>query len=208
MKIEYVQVDKDVLNFLKVIFFGDISDSFKAASYRAYLDFNRTLRFGTIEEDTRKNLKEKATKILRERISGINSDSITSQEKFDAWHKETCRVIRQIYKETGMDFSWGQAQKWLNMTIKYLYVLGACDFADVFRYCHIPVDNYVFKSAKKELGISLPRIAWSRWEDYDGQYLDYQNQLRTRIKDLYPQCEPLRWEFKYWMEEARNLTQE
>ena len=63
------------------------------------------------------------------------------------------------------------------MKIKYLYMIGA----DTFKYFHIPIDNYVFDIAQKVLGIKRPKIAWSRWESYENQYMEYQKQLRSKI---------------------------
>lgn len=201
---EMVAVDKDALDFLKVIYFGAITDPFEAASFRAYRDFNRTLRFGDTGTETRKELRKQATSILRERIADIAEETHMTQEDFDAWHRETCRLVRQPYEAAGITFTWGQAQKWLNMTIKYLYIVGSYSFDCVFRFCHIPVDNYVFQIARKELGIPVPSERWSRWNDYDGQYMTYQKELRSRIKGY----DPLRWEFKFWMKEARQLADE
>lgn len=204
MEIEFVTVDKDALDFLKVIYFGAITDPYEAAAFRAYRDFNRTLRFEKMEKAQRYDLRQQATEVLRQRITELNASNITSQAMFDDWHKGTCAMIRKPYCDAGIEFSWGQAQKWLNMTIKYLYIVGTCDFAGVFKYCHIPVDNYVFKIAKKELGVNIPKTAWSKWNDYDGQYLKYQKQLRSLIEGY----DPLRWEFKYWMREARHHTED
>ncbi len=203
-KKEMVLVDKDCLDFLKVIYFGTITDPFEAASFRAYRDFNRTLRFGNMESTTRVELRKKASEILRQRISDIASATHMTQDDYDGWHRKTCYLLRQPYSDAGINFSWGQAQKWLNMTIKYLYIVGSYSFDEVFKLCHIPVDNYVFQIAKKELGIPVPKTAWSRWTDYDSQYMTYQKELRSHIKGY----EPLRWEFKYWMKEARHLTEE
>ena len=58
--ITLVTVDKDVLDFLKIIYFGTISDPFEAAAFRAYRDFNRTLRFGNTDAATRYELRKKA----------------------------------------------------------------------------------------------------------------------------------------------------
>ena len=200
---ETVTVDKDSWDFLRVIYFGTIEDPFEAASFRAYRDFNRTLRFGKMDAETRLVLRKRATDILRRRISSLNPDNIICQLDFDLWHKESCEEIRKSYTEANIDFSYGQAQKWLNMTIKYLYIVGSNSFAGVFQFCHVPIDNYIFQIAEKELGIPHPTIAWSRWNDYDGQYLAYQKELRSRINGY----DPLRWEFKYWMKEARLLSQ-
>lgn len=108
------------------------------------------------------------------------------------------------YRDNGIEFHYGQSQKWLNMTIKYLYILGECSFDGIFEYLHVPLDNYIMNVAQKELGISRPKIAWSRWDDYTGQYEAYQRALRARILDF----PPLRWEFKYWMKEARQHSPE
>ena len=53
--------------------------------------------------------------------------------------------------------------------------------ADTFKYFHIPIDNSVFDIAQKVLGIKRPKIAWSRWESYENQYMEYQKQLRSKI---------------------------
>ena len=89
------------------------------------------------------------------------------------------------------------------MTMKYLYVSGEYTFDGLFQYLHVPIDNYVFSIAKKELGIPQPTTAWSRWDDYNRQYMAYQSALRSKIRGYYP----LRWEFKFWMKEARQLEQ-
>ena len=44
-EIERICVDKDILDFLKVIYFGDINDPMEAAADRAYRDLNRTIRY-------------------------------------------------------------------------------------------------------------------------------------------------------------------
>ncbi len=201
-KKEIVTIDKDALDFLKAICFGAIDDPYEAASSRAYRDFSRTLRFNKIDDAIRKELRMRVTSILRERITAIDTYGAASQEDFDSWHKETCSLIMHPYNEIEISFSCGQAQKWLNMTIKYLYIIGNCSFDKVFGFLHIPVDNYVLEIARKELGVPVPSVRWSRWIDYEDEYMAYQKELRSRIKTY----EPLRWEFKYWMKEAFDLT--
>lgn len=46
-------VDSDILNFLRVIYFGSYTNPYKAASSRAYLDMNRTIRFKGLDEKIR-----------------------------------------------------------------------------------------------------------------------------------------------------------
>lgn len=200
MDVEYVSVDKDILNFLKVIYFGTINDPFTAASNRAYRDMNRTIRFGEFPDEDRERLRNGVTSVLRSEISDISCKGVQNQEEFDTWHFYVCKTIRDIYHSEGVEFYYGQAQKWLNMTFKYLYVIEKTPLEKIFSYLHVPIDNYVFAIARKELGIRKPPISWSRWDDYEGQYMKYQKALRSKIID----CDPLRWEFKYWMREARQ----
>ncbi len=203
-QIEYVQVDEDTLNFLKVVYFGDISDPMKAASNRAYRDFNRTIRFGNMPQYQRDSLRDATTEYLRVEIVALVKRGVSSQSDYDMWHYDVCDKIRSRYRNEGIEFYYGQAQKWINMTMKYLYVIGEYTFDGIFQYLHIPVDNYIFTIAEKELGIPQPKIRWSRWDNYNRQYMAYQTALRQKICGY----EPLRWEFKFWMKEARQLEQE
>ena len=99
-----------------------------------------------------------------------------------------------IYQSYGIEFSYGQAQKWINMTIKYLYILEVQSFDGVFEYLHIPIDNYIYDSVENLLGIPTPKQAWSRLDDYDW-YLYYQEAIREKLSGI----SPLRWEFREWL---------
>lgn len=201
--LEFVYIDKDILDFLKVIYFGDISNPIKATSSRAYRDLNRTIRYNTMPSAKRNHLRTKVTEHFQKEIPALVRTEQLTQNDYDTWHYEICTQIRTYYQEAGVVFTYGQAQKWLNMTMKYLYISGEYTFDSMFRYLHVPVDNFIINAVKKELGISCPKTSWSRWDDYHGQYMKYQSALRSKIVC----CSPLRWEFKYWMREARNLGQ-
>lgn len=124
------KVDKDILDFLKAIYFGDFTDPLKVASSRAYRDMNRTIRFNGLQDATRL--------ALREKVNGV------------------------------------------------------------FEFLHIPLDNYVFDIARDLLGIARPKVAWSSWDNYDEQYLCYQNLIREKITT----GTPLSWKFRYWLKVA------
>lgn len=72
------KVDKDILYFLKAIYFGDFTDPLKAASSRAYRDMNRTIRFNGLPDATRLTLREKVNAVFDVELSKLNFDSITS----------------------------------------------------------------------------------------------------------------------------------
>lgn len=202
-EIERICVDKDILDFLKVIYFGDINDPMEAAAERAYRDLNRTIRYKDTPPDVRNCLRKKVIALFRVEIPVLAKTVILDQSDYDIWHYHICSQIRTYYRDSGVEFYYGQAQKWLNMTMKYLYICGAYTFDGIFHYLHVPIDNYIFHVVQKEFGIPCPKIRWSRWDDYAKQYMDYQLQLRSKIEGI----SPLRWEFRFWMQEARNLNQ-
>ena len=124
-----------------------------------------------------------------------------TQINSDAWHKSLCQRIVAGYKSYGLEFSAGQAQKWLNMTIKYLYMYGGTDLSSIINYCHVPLDNYVFNIAKRIFNISFPNKRWSRITDYN-EYMDYQYKLRNSVYS--ERIAPLKWEFENRLIEAKR----
>jgi hypothetical protein len=54
-------------------------------------------------------------------FTNLLNDSSLSQETFDNIHKGICDELKRIYGAFG--FTYGQAQKWINMTLKYYYLL-------------------------------------------------------------------------------------
>ena len=175
--------DEELLKFLKFSYFGDLNISIEVASKRAYRDMNRTIRFNELSTDEiRLELREKVKNIFETEIKKLTKNNITNQEEFDVWHCDVCKMIKSFYLNEGIEFTYGQAQKWINMTIKYLYILNIYSFDDVFKCLHIPVDNYIFDAVEKELEIDRPRNAWSRWDNYD-EYLNYQNDIRKKLKE-------------------------
>ena len=157
-EITYTTVDTDALDFLKVIYFGVITNPYEAASKRAYLDMNRTIRFKGMPEEKRTELRTSVTALLEIEIRLLSPEIITNQKEYDAWHHARCTEIRSLYRDNGIEFHYGQSQKWLNMMIKYLYMIGECTFDGLFEFLHVPLDNYVFDVAQKELGIFRPKI--------------------------------------------------
>ena len=146
-EITYTTVDTDALDFLKVIYFGVITNPYEAASKRAYLDMNRTIRFNGMPKETRTELRSSVTALLEKEIRLLTPKIITSQDAFDTWHHAQCTELLSLYQENNIEFHYGQSQKWLNMMIKYLYMIGECTFDGLFQYLHVPLDNYVFDVA-------------------------------------------------------------
>ncbi len=104
-------------------------------------------------------------------------------EDFEEWHKAICDEMTERYKTVKMKssqdnsaFTYGNAQKWLNMTIKYLFIvnsvmemLGAAeDFRDFYRrkfkdfegYFHVPIDSYIIESLWDEKATVKETSEW------------------------------------------------
>lgn len=205
--------EKDILEFFKYSYFGNLKDPIEAASNRAYRDMCRTLDFKDIDENDKKNFKEEVKAILKNIIKNEdknqNINNIKNQDEFDTWHHglcdniiEKCKKIEK-YKKTDNDkkekiqLTYGQAQKWVNMTIKYLYILNDHTFDNVFDFLHIPVDNYILDIANKNFRIDKPKKPWSKWDEE--QYRNYQNEIKLKIK-----IAPLLWEFDNWLKVAKG----
>ena len=72
---------------------------------------------------------------------------------FDSWHHRTCDSIMNAIVQMGFEFTYGHAQKWINMTFKYLYMLEAVTPRLRFSFLHVPIDNIIFRGANKQFGI-------------------------------------------------------
>lgn len=203
LDVEKISIDKDCLDFLQTFLFKSTADHYMACSRRAYLDFNRTLNFKGKKKSQaeRQELFDKGTEILRKSITNMMDAGISSQAEYDNWHFEVCTELRNLYTKAGVAFSYGQSQKWLNMMMKYLYVLGTYSFEEIFSFLHPPLDNYIIEAAQSEFDIPRFQNAWSKVDDYQ-VYLNYQKALRTRISD----CPPLRWEFRTWPQMAQQKS--
>ena len=143
---------------------------------------------------TREQLRLKATDRLRTGIDMIKQAKPHNQRDYDEWHEKTCYDIRGIYISAHVSLTFGQVQKWVNMTLKYLYSLGARAFDGYLDYLHVPLDDHTFVIAKRNLRIPRPKEAWSRWDDYSNDYMKYQRELRARISG----CSPFQWEMVSW----------
>ena len=193
MQVHQVTVDSNILEFLKMLYFGVTDNPFEAASRSAYTDMCRTIRFhGKNGEALRKSVDV----LLEERIPELIA--VDNSEKFTQWHYSICKQIVEQYEAAGIEFYMGQAQKWVNMTLKYLYVLVPDVVEPFYCFLHIPLDNYIMDIAKKQYGVPPLTTAWSRISDYQ-DYLDYEQKLMEVIDEV-----PLNWEFKKWVESARQ----
>ena len=145
---------EEQFDFLIRCYFGEGNDLLRLCVHRAYLDLNRTLH-GIAKRKDATTLRENGYNCVMSLLQSLAVEKKTSQKGFDTWHEQSCLQLQSLYRKQGFDkFSIGQAQKWLNMSLKYVFTVGEDRlprFGRHYKYAHIPIDN-VFLEAGKELG--------------------------------------------------------
>lgn len=207
-------------------------------AYRAYLDLNRRVEYhyssNTLDDMQRrkaseedKNIAKKykeAKKALIKRACGIILCSVDKYEcvdgQFGLWHKAKCEEIMgtmntakfqddTLILKSNSSFTYGLAQKWVNMTLKYLWLLDRLPEGLTAKSLHVPIDSFVLKKLQEENvdGISgndgdtykYKGKSWSQLDDYD-VYLD----IQTKIRKIAGKTFPIEWEGSAWMNVAIN----
>jgi len=172
---------KDSFNFLEHLYFGSIKteeDIYKKSIFRAYRDFNRTLH-GFYKNKEKENIYNICEEILIKEIKNITSKNNLQKVDFDKWHKDLCFILIEIFKNNDFILFIGQAQKWINMIIKYLFIFkGKLNIKDeIFLYTHIPIDNIILEKLKYKKF----KTSWSRIDSYK-EYFNFQKEIRLKYK--------------------------
>jgi hypothetical protein len=186
----------DYENYLIYLYFGSRSDLLTACINRAYRDFNRTLHgFGGLENAS--DIYKLAVNTLASSLESLKSIAAgeISADIFDDWHKTTCESLISVFGSNDYHLFVGQAQKWVNMTLKYIFTVGEqriAGFEPVYPYCHVPLDNILLEQLQ-QYDFPALNCAWSRLDNY-GAYLEKQKWVRQRFSLL-----PMDVEFKLWL---------
>ena len=183
------------LLFYETYLFGDTSDPVECALKLAYRDMCRTLHGiskvkdkGSILITCRGVLREEINKFINANPKNIN------QEEVDKFIEHAFKRLIVYFDGCGIDFTIGQAQKWFNMTIKYISMLDYEKTKNIYEFCHVPIDNYIIKITKYD----KLDVAWSRINNYN-DYLEFQKWFRDKYKGI-----PLDEEFKLWINACKE----
>lgn len=153
--------------------------------------------------------------------------SLNSTEDFNEWHRKLCNEIVNIdcdvddleaddktkstvkiskllgYVDKNITcnvFTYGQAQKLVNMMIKYLYIFYKCegwnDLDKMVSSFHVPIDSYVLKAF---LGKDkYKEKSWSKFVDYEKDYMSCQNEIEKFVEDQKAYSNAFEWELNRW----------
>lgn len=169
------------------------SDCMLISINKAYRDLCRTLTGFSKHQNHDCILQKCKNTIYEEIIAILNSDNKKmTQEIYDKWHKNLCDKLICFSENI---FTYGHAQKWINMTFKYLHLLDYLKIENVYEFCHIPIDSYMLNITEYHMSKS-----WSKLDDYD-EYYNYQVWFREKYKESIP----LDCEFHLWLEEAKKM---
>lgn len=196
----------------------------------AYGDLRRTLMFKKVEIEDEKNKIENKKADFRNKMYRLIIDWIRKEifslndpkSQFNDKHRAICEKIKTEATNSALfdQFYLGQAQKWLNMTLKNILLLNLCPDKmtdDLITSLHVPVDSIVIREAWELKDVEFPQIGltrpkhktgkdqgkpryesvecWSRWDDYN-DYLKFQKTLKTAADRL--NKSPIEWEFYAW----------
>ena len=181
------------------------------AAHRAYLDLARTVNYSLSTSQLAGKPKEEA-KAFREQKKAL-VDSVCESlyplptGDFDAWHEEKCKEICRMMNDSGLlrePFTCGQAQKWVNMTLKYLWLMDLLPKEIREESLHVPIDSFILQRLRTQVSdvngfgetYCYREKAWSAITDYT----DYKD-LQAEIRKITPN--PIRWEGEAWIAAAK-----
>ncbi len=196
---------------------------FVAAVSQGYDDAKRTFTgISKFWDDQKSNeiSKEAFFKFVATKIQNIFQ---SPPNDFDTQHKNICNDACVWFKENGYDsVTFGQAQKIVNMTFKYLYCLKDADkYNGVFEKCHMPLDSFTLEWYKryvwkKEEYKIMYNVKWSNLNEYAYRkitdaiknYLDSNPQFNYKGQNMSLSQNRLVSEFYIWPEMQMHISTE
>ena len=173
------EINDNVLLSLVFFYFGfDNKDSKELA-------LKRIGAFNAMDEAKNVEKRELAND-MTSRMFSLMDNYCPQNEHFDNWHKTICtEVLGDICKkhEVSRDlFTIGNAQKFLNMTLKYLYLFSELPFENLnditskvaldAAALHVPIDSYIIdRIIKNEIIVEQEhglgeRFKWLQGNNY------------------------------------------
>lgn len=174
-----------LFSYFKITLDDNANDILDKVIIKAYKDatqqgaFNKYLT-DNIKAQIASKSNEKGENILKNEFNKFdNLKNISTQKDFNTWHEKTCKELVGSYNDINKSpnndegFTFGNAQKWVNMTIKYIYLLNTVfsnikgeenNFSKTYgniidgisSYIHIPIDNYIIEAVWDMDKIPLP----------------------------------------------------
>lgn len=180
-------------------------DWIKAAEWYAWNDLY-LLNFNNISKITQtEGKKDDIFKQMYPVFEKILESPCEQEKDFDEVHKDACKKFLELLAEGTereseeiCDNYYGKAQKFINMTFKYILTTGKYD-EKVFRWCHMPLDVYTLHWFYRQTGIFIE--GWSSIKK--DVYYEIQKIIRSKLRDN--GLSVLQNEFLIWEEEKKAV---
>lgn len=164
------------------------------------------INIGKLKESSETN-KVTSSEYLYDKISKYGKSI-----NFATWHREVCESLVETYQEIKDEnnknfFTYGNAQKLLNMALKYLWLLDMLPGSIDGALLHAPIDSYILQKLENSIeNISAENGSykyngetWSQLSDYE-HYIELQKTIRTLAKAENKSV--IEWENEAWIEMA------
>lgn len=202
-------------DFIAVCYFGgeDKGDWLNRCIRRAYLDMSRTLHGMAVCGRPHPDWQTSMACLLKQQLRVLIETPKWTQKGFDSWHEACVASLQQLSDRLGYvpqlggdgssrtRFTVGQAQKWINMSIKYAIALGerrVPGFFCAYDVAHVALDNIVL-ARLGEGGMPPLGCAWSRLDEYN-RYM----QCQQWVHDHFPDACSLEVEYRLWQGDPGN----
>ena len=164
--------------------------------HSAYLDLSRTLKGMAAFVAAEAWYRFTAT-CLRSQLKALTDHSRWSRKEFDVWHRTTTFQLIETAATAGFPLTVGQAQKWINMSIKNGIALGGRlnpSLSCVYDVAHVALDRVVLGELRREswMPSGLLQGPWSKLENYE-DYMQCQRLIREHLPGI-----PVEEEFRLW----------
>lgn len=237
---------KNSVEFLIFTYFGiDFNDDFdtilKSAIKVAYNDATMQGAYNALEKENAESIKyNDIAQKLEKAIENLLKDN---SQDYKEWHNAICTELFDFYKDVKFKdkklkvekpaFSYGNTQKWVNMTMKYLYILSEifikykndcidCEkykkIQGLYKYFQVPVDSFIIESVWNNENVTLPLVEENLLKNrtrgvYSSEKVtpwskwndtEYKKFQEHLPKIFKDHQTPLDWEHKAWIEIAKK----
>lgn len=242
--------EKEAKDFFLYSYFGIVTEDFSIGNksvqadtresaavkcaYRAYLDLCRTLTYKTEEESSKGAFVKDICTRLAEALCTDEEFPVRRKNAYEVFYSKDGSLEKALAQHLDIDdcndeekrhskcFYFGQAQKWINMTVKYMWLIGIIGEADEESF-DAPIDSIVMQAAGSDFLLRFPRNnktynnafddqdanAFELWKEYspnasmpwskleEPEYERIQSCIRSNTNN-----KPLYWECSAWIAQS------
>lgn len=129
----------------------NISDLIRISAHKAYRDLCRTIKYDDMSKKDRDRVKGLVIKEIVNQICRLFDEEV----EFNEWHETICNNLIKIGCSGNRKIlHLGQIQKWVNMTLKYLRIMGVDSgfyYDRIVEYVNKTLDDPKNKGREAEL---------------------------------------------------------